>query len=119
MGILHDLCILPVACFEETRSSTPMTLNERAVISHACLVLADDVDIALLRRFHSRIFVGPPNATERMEMLSAFLAGIDHTITLEQLSTLADRLIGWTGSDIKVPVYAIPSSVCLRMVISD
>ncbi|CAM9237328.1 unnamed protein product [Ectocarpus fasciculatus] len=61
----------------------------------------DDIDIALLRRFHSRVFVGPPNHKERMDMIVSFMEGIEHSLDSEQLSTLADRVSEWSGSDIK------------------
>lgn len=35
-------------------------------------------------------------------MILRFMANIEHSISQEQLSSLADRLPGWSGSDIKV-----------------
>eukprot|EP00903_Cladosiphon_okamuranus_P007677 g7441.t2 len=61
----------------------------------------DDIDVALLRRFHSRIFVGPPNHKERMAMIASFLEGIEHSLDDKQISSLAGRLPGWSGSDIQ------------------
>ncbi|CAM9994376.1 unnamed protein product [Ectocarpus sp. 6 AP-2014] len=61
----------------------------------------DDIDIALLRRFHSRVFVGPPNHKERMDMIVSFMEGIEHSLDSTQISALADRVSEWSGSDIK------------------
>lgn len=63
---------------------------------------ADDIDIALLRRFHSRVFVGPPNHKERVDMIASFMDGIEHHLDEKLMSRLADRISGWSGSDIKV-----------------
>ncbi|CAM9293034.1 unnamed protein product, partial [Hapterophycus canaliculatus] len=62
----------------------------------------DDVDVAMLRRFHSRVFVGPPSHKERVDMIVSFMEGIDFKLDDKQLSILADRTHGWSGSDIKV-----------------
>ncbi|CAM9417750.1 unnamed protein product [Scytosiphon promiscuus] len=61
----------------------------------------DDVDVAMLRRFHSRVFVGPPSHKERVDMINNFMKGIDVNLDDKQLSILADRTRGWSGSDIK------------------
>ncbi|CAM9727510.1 unnamed protein product [Ectocarpus sp. 4 AP-2014] len=61
----------------------------------------DDIDIALLRRFHSRVFVGPPNHKERMDMIVSFMEGIEHSLDSTQISALSDRVSEWSGSDIK------------------
>lgn len=73
--------------------------------THNVLAFADDIDIALLRRFHSRIFVGPPSHKERVEMISSFMGSIDHCLDDKQFASLADRIPGWSGSDIKVCVH--------------
>lgn len=63
---------------------------------------ADDIDIALLRRFHSRIFVGPPSHKDRVDMIVGFMGGIENSLDDKQLTSLAERISGWSGSDIKV-----------------
>lgn len=68
----------------------------------AIVLLPDDIDVALLRRFHSRIFVGPPSHKERIEMIANFMDGIQHCLDDKQVMSLADRIPGWSGSDIKV-----------------
>lgn len=74
------------------------------LLSGSDVLSADDIDVALLRRFHSRIFVGPPSHKERVEMIVSFMDGIEHSLDHKQISSLADRIPGWSGSDIKVYV---------------
>ena len=78
------------------------------------VLLPDDIDIALLRRFHSRIFVGPPSHKERIEMIATFLDGIQHCLDDKQVTSLADRIPGWSGSDIKVHLQYEGGYRCLE-----
>jgi len=85
-------------CASLKQSSKP-TNHDRATLVFSC---ADDIDVALLRRFHGRIFVGPPSHKERVDMIASFMQGIEHALDSDHLSSLADRLPGWSGSDIQV-----------------
>jgi hypothetical protein len=55
---------------------------------------AEDVDVALLRRFHARVAVPPPAAAELKRMCWAFLEGVEHCIADADLQALSRRLEG-------------------------
>ena len=60
-----------------------------------------DCDSALIRRFGVRVLVDLPSLKDRKTLLIRHLEGIFHTITEEQLTSLARRTEGWTGSDLE------------------
>lgn len=91
--LASDVVVLLALCF--------LIFDHPFLFSCYCTV-PDDIDIALLRRFHSRIFVGPPSHKERIEMIANFMDGIQHCLDDKQVMSLANRIPGWSGSDIKV-----------------
>lgn len=73
---------------------------------HKLIVLAatnriEDVDEALLRRFHARICVGPPAHASRIALLKSFMATVKHDLSIKQFDAIADATEGWSGADIE------------------
>lgn len=62
----------------------------------------EDVDEALLRRFHARICVGPPNHAARVALLNAFMATVEHDLSAKQFEAIAQATEGWSGADVEV-----------------
>lgn len=77
-----------------------------------------DIDDAVFRtkRFDSKIFVGLPDEAARRAILQMHLDGVNLDDTLE-IPTLADRLNGYTGSDI-VGIVNGAKRICLRRAVS-
>lgn len=61
----------------------------------------EDCDPALLRRFAVRVLVGLPTRRDRKKIISRLLKGVNHSITKEQLDSLASSTEGWSGSDLE------------------
>ena len=62
----------------------------------------EDLDEAVVRRFESKIFIGPPDRASRALQVLAFLQGVHHSLTSADLDTIADLTFSWSGSDIEV-----------------
>jgi SpoVK/Ycf46/Vps4 family AAA+-type ATPase len=62
----------------------------------------EDVDEALLRRFHARICVGPPTHAARVALLKSFVATVEHDLSAKQFEAIAHATEGWSGADIEV-----------------
>eukprot|EP00768_Dysnectes_brevis_P000740 gnl/Dysnectes_brevis/1166_a1300_4432.p1 GENE.gnl/Dysnectes_brevis/1166_a1300_4432~~gnl/Dysnectes_brevis/1166_a1300_4432.p1 ORF type:complete len:448 (-),score=157.13 gnl/Dysnectes_brevis/1166_a1300_4432:50-1336(-) len=63
-----------------------------------------NLDSAVRRRFEKRIEIGLPDKVARTRMLELNLGSTPHTIGKDDLSGFADRLEGFSGSDISVLV---------------
>lgn len=61
----------------------------------------EDCDPALLRRFAVRVLVGLPTKRDRKRIISRLLKDVNHSITKEQLDSLAASTEGWSGSDLE------------------
>lgn len=59
-----------------------------------------DLDSAVLRRFHKRILVDLPGQNDRKAIIKNNLNKIKHSITGKDLIALAKKLDGFSGSDI-------------------
>lgn len=75
-------------------------VNEVVVI--AATNRLEDLDEAVVRRFESKIFIGPPDRASRALQVLAFLQGVHHSLTSTDLDTIADLTFSWSGSDIEV-----------------
>lgn len=58
-----------------------------------------DIDEAFRRRFEKRVFIGLPDDETRQGLLKLCLKGVNVSSDLE-LSIVAEKLKGFTGSDI-------------------
>jgi SpoVK/Ycf46/Vps4 family AAA+-type ATPase len=76
-----------------------LTLEDRVAVL-AATNRVDDVDVALLRRFHARVGVGLPDACDRLALISKYLDGLDHTLTPLDKQAVAARTESWSGSDV-------------------
>jgi len=75
-------------------------------VDHLCVVIAatnriEDIDEAILRRFESKIYVGKPNAQERIEMIHKFLDNISHQLKQEDILEISQLTELWSGSEIE------------------
>ncbi|CAM9715449.1 unnamed protein product [Phaeothamnion confervicola] len=61
----------------------------------------EDCDAALLRRFHARVYVGPPGRADRAALLRRFMEGVDCVLRDGDVAALAARTTGWSGSDVE------------------
>ncbi|KAG5178827.1 P-loop containing nucleoside triphosphate hydrolase protein [Tribonema minus] len=61
---------------------------------------AEDVDVALLRRFHARIQVAGPGPADLRRMCATFLAGVDHSVTDADFANASNQA-RWSGSDVR------------------
>lgn len=66
------------------------------------LVIAQDVDEALLRRFDRKIYVPPPDVDTRLSFFQLMLSKpeLASDLSESQIDTLARRTEGYTGSDL-------------------
>lgn len=64
--------------------------------------MLEDIDPALLRRFHSRVLVDLPICSERVKLLSHFLRTVAHALSLSDFQHFGRRTEGWSGSDIQL-----------------
>ena len=62
----------------------------------------EDIDIAIQRRFESKVFVGPPEDADRFLLFKHFMNEIECDLTTEDYDYLCQMTRGWTGSDIEV-----------------
>eukprot|EP00750_Incisomonas_marina_P027385 INCI6185.4.p1 GENE.INCI6185.4~~INCI6185.4.p1 ORF type:complete len:201 (+),score=21.64 INCI6185.4:718-1320(+) len=62
------------------------------------------LDTALLRRLQQRIHVPLPSARERAALIAHFIRDEPHTLQPQDLSRLAARTAGYSGSDLHVLV---------------
>ena len=60
-----------------------------------------DCDAALLRRFGSQIYVGLPKTSDRLHIVLKLLYGIPHSMSIEQLDSIAEWTEGFSGSDLE------------------
>ena len=51
-------------------------------------------------RFDRELEIGIPSAADRLEILTALLRNTPHTITTEELTTVADKTHGYVGADL-------------------
>lgn len=88
---------------EEEESAQPSVVGTPSarVLVVAATNRAEDCDPALLRRFGTRIFVGPPSKRDREKMLKRHLSGINHNLTPSDIEVLAESTNSWSGSDIQ------------------
>jgi SpoVK/Ycf46/Vps4 family AAA+-type ATPase len=86
---------------EGIASTTQGENSSSQVLVLACTNCPWDVDSAVLRRFPRRIYVPLPDAAARTGMLQHLLGKAGkHSITTRQLSSLVNRLEGFSCSDI-------------------
>eukprot|EP01119_Soliformovum_irregulare_P019826 TRINITY_DN6357_c0_g1_i1.p1 TRINITY_DN6357_c0_g1~~TRINITY_DN6357_c0_g1_i1.p1 ORF type:complete len:363 (-),score=86.43 TRINITY_DN6357_c0_g1_i1:180-1268(-) len=62
------------------------------------------LDTAILRRFERRIYIPLPDTRSRMSMIPILLKKTPHSLSDDQLVTLADATQNFSGSDLKVLV---------------
>jgi SpoVK/Ycf46/Vps4 family AAA+-type ATPase len=61
----------------------------------------EDIDEAIIRRFESRIYVGPPNYNARIQLIGSYLTSITHSLTSKDFDAIAELTYDWSGSDIE------------------
>ena len=59
-----------------------------------------ELDTAFLRRFSKKIYIPLPNEQVRKEIFEIHLKGVDLKLSSENLESLAQKTIGYSGSDI-------------------
>lgn len=60
-----------------------------------------ELDDAVRRRFAARLYISMPEKDARKDMIQNNLAEENHTLTSEEVSDIAERTEGYSGSDIK------------------
>ena len=66
----------------------------------------NSLDPALRRpgRFDREIEIGIPSATDRLDILTKVMNNISHDVTSKDIQTIANKLHGFVGADIKMLV---------------
>lgn len=72
--------------------------------------LPHSLDRAFRRRFEKRIYVGLPNQDERYELVKQFIKSYDHALSDDDIKHLAERTVGFAGSDLETLVKATHSA---------
>jgi hypothetical protein len=58
--------------------------------------------------------VGVPDAASRMLMVRRYLAGVSHTLSDDEVRSVSDDTVGWSGSEMKVSLF-FDSCICLMI----
>jgi vacuolar protein-sorting-associated protein 4 len=61
-----------------------------------------ELDTAFIRRFQKRIYVPLPSRDVRLDLLKMFFANIPSSLTEMEFNLLANKMEGYTGSDISI-----------------
>jgi SpoVK/Ycf46/Vps4 family AAA+-type ATPase len=75
--------------------------QETRVIVVAATNRPEDCDPALIRRFSVRALVGLPEERDRIRILKRYLEGIEHRLSKQDFSRLANATEEWSGSDLE------------------
>lgn len=71
-----------------------------------------DIDPAILRRFQKTIEVPLPTLEEREQIILANFNGITHTLTSDEIHSLSEATVDWSGSLLNVSQFdAITSRI--------
>jgi SpoVK/Ycf46/Vps4 family AAA+-type ATPase len=88
-------------------TSPSIDITITAVLSNSLVIIAatnrlEDLDEAIIRRFESKIYVGVPDESNRVEMLQKYMIDVECSLERHDLNEIATRTEGWSGSDIEV-----------------
>eukprot|EP01035_Chromulina_nebulosa_P021461 gene21461-27799_t len=62
----------------------------------------EDLDEAIVRRFDTKIYVGPMNKCDRQLFIYKSLTDITNNLSVTQIEELSEKTNGWSGSDIEM-----------------
>ncbi|CAD8141729.1 unnamed protein product [Paramecium octaurelia] len=74
-----------------------------------------DIDDAVLRRFTVKILIDQPELKVRVEMVKSLLSKVKNNLTEQQFQQVAEKLQGYSASDIK----AVVKEACMRPLRTD
>ncbi|CAK90855.1 unnamed protein product (macronuclear) [Paramecium tetraurelia] len=74
-----------------------------------------DIDDAVLRRFTVKILIDQPELKVRVEMVKSLLSKVKNNLTEQQFQYVAEKLQGYSASDIK----AVVKEACMRPLRTD
>lgn len=69
-----------------------------------------DIDPAILRRFQKTIEVPLPTLEEREQIILANFNGITHTLTSDEIHSLSEATVDWSGSLLNVSQFCAITS---------
>jgi SpoVK/Ycf46/Vps4 family AAA+-type ATPase len=76
----------------------------------ACTNTVSDLDDAVRRRFSTTIYVDLPDQQDREELLRSLLRGVKHTLSEQDITSLAVRMKRFSGSDISLVVKKVAAA---------
>ena len=93
-------------CMMPSASIPPVTSHSGSVLGRGLVIVAGtnrlgDIDEAIVRRFESRVYVGWPCHTTRIDMIKHFLVGIESMLAEEDYENVATMTEGWSGSELE------------------
>lgn len=96
-SLTTTLMLLLSSVTDESSQDTP---SGRVLVVAATNRL-NDIDVAILRRFHRKVFVDLPDLDARSKLIKSFLNDVNHKITEKDINELAFSTESWSGADLR------------------